>query len=90
MDISGSGFLYHMVRIIVGTLVEVGRGAISVDDVARILAARDRTLAGPTLDASGLRLMWIQYPGDEDAAAADLAAADGDPGLAIDDGSIDA
>ena len=65
LEISGSGFLYHMVRIIAGTLVEVGRGAMSVDDVARVLAARDRAQAGPTLEASGLRLMWIAYPGDQ-------------------------
>lgn len=65
MDICGSGFLYHMVRIIIGTLVEVGRGAMGVEDVPRILAARDRAQAGPTLDPAGLCLMWIQYPGDE-------------------------
>lgn len=71
LEISGSGFLYHMVRIIAGTLVEVGRGAMSADAVARILAARDRAQAGPTLGASGLRLMWIQYPDDEAAPGID-------------------
>ena len=65
IEVCGSGFLYHMVRIIAGTLVEVGRGAMSIDEVVRILAARDRTRAGPTLDAAGLCLMWIRYPGDE-------------------------
>lgn len=65
MDVCGSGFLYHMVRIIIGTLVEVGRGALAVEQVPRILAARDRAQAGPTLDAAGLCLMWIRYPGDE-------------------------
>ncbi len=95
MDICGSGFLYHMVRIIIGTLVEVGRGALAVEAVPRILAARDRTQAGPTLDPAGLCLMWIQYPGDEagtDASdsAEHLRAADGQPRLAVDDGAIDA
>jgi len=95
MDICGSGFLYHMVRIIIGTLVEIGRGAMSVDDVPRILAACDRTKAGPTLDAAGLCLMWIQYPGDEAGTdtgdgAEHSRAADGQPRLAVDDRAIDA
>jgi tRNA pseudouridine38-40 synthase len=62
LEIVGNGFLYHMVRIIVGTLLEVGRGKLAPDDVARILAARERAAAGPTMPASGLCLMWIRYP----------------------------
>jgi tRNA pseudouridine38-40 synthase len=64
MDIAGSGFLYNMVRIIAGTLREVGRGKFQVSDVARILETRNRADAGPTLGPEGLRLEWIQYPQD--------------------------
>jgi tRNA pseudouridine38-40 synthase len=60
-QVSGSGFLHHMVRNIVGTLVEVGRGKWERRDVARILAGRDRTLAGPTAPAQGLCLMKVEY-----------------------------
>jgi tRNA pseudouridine38-40 synthase len=62
MNISGGGFLYNMVRIIAGTLVEVGRGELAVEDIPRIIEARDRTQAGPTLPPEGLCLMWIKYP----------------------------
>lgn len=60
--VSGSGFLYNMVRIIAGTLFEVGRGKIEPAAVTDILAACDRTRAGPTLPPEGLRLEWIKYP----------------------------
>ena len=46
-EIDGDGFLRHMVRSLVGTLVEVGRGQRPVDDIARLLAAPDRAQAGP-------------------------------------------
>lgn len=59
--VSGSGFLYNMVRIIAGTLVDAGRGAVNADDVAEALAARDRRMAGPTLPPEGLWLEWIKY-----------------------------
>jgi tRNA pseudouridine38-40 synthase len=59
--ITGSGFLHHMVRNIVGTLAEIGRGALAADDMQRILAARDRTAAGPTAPASGLFLVSVDY-----------------------------
>ena len=59
--ITGSGFLHHMVRNIVGTLVEIGRGAFAVEDLPRILAARDRATAGPTAPASGLFLVSVDY-----------------------------
>jgi tRNA pseudouridine38-40 synthase len=58
--VEGSGFLWNMVRIIVGTLVEIGLGRYSPDDVPRMLAARDRTAAGSTAPAHGLYLQWIQ------------------------------
>lgn len=55
------GFLYNMVRIIAGTLIEVGRGALSPHDVERILKARDRGSAGPTAPAKGLCLIEVKY-----------------------------
>ena len=57
----GKGFLMHMIRIIVGTLLEVGRGRFEVEDVERIIAAKDRTKAGPTVAAKGLTLEWVRY-----------------------------
>lgn len=59
--ISGNGFLRHMVRNIVGTLFEVGKGKLSPGDFAELIAARDRTLAGPTAPAHGLRLKNVFY-----------------------------
>ncbi len=61
IDVTGPGFLYNMVRIIAGTLVEVGRGKCEPNDVMNILAARDRAAAGPTMPPEGLCLMWIVY-----------------------------
>jgi tRNA pseudouridine38-40 synthase len=61
MEISGSGFLYNMVRIIAGTLHEVGRGHIAAGDVPGIIAGLDRRRAGPTLPPEGLCLEWIRY-----------------------------
>ena len=61
VDVAGNGFLYNMVRIIAGTLVEVGRGKLEPDSVGEILAATDRDKAGPTLPPEGLCLMWIKY-----------------------------
>ncbi|MCB9845007.1 MAG: tRNA pseudouridine(38-40) synthase TruA [Phycisphaeraceae bacterium] len=62
IEVVGTGFLYNMVRIIAGTLVEVGRGAIEPAAIPGILSARDRRRAGPTLPPEGLRLEWIVYP----------------------------
>ncbi len=59
--VQGNGFLYHMVRILAGTLVEVGRGRWPPDEVTRILASLDRAQAGPTLPPNGLWLEWIRY-----------------------------
>jgi tRNA pseudouridine38-40 synthase len=50
-----------MVRNIVGTLIEVGRGKLAASDIPRLLAARDRTQAGPTAPAQGLCLMSVEY-----------------------------
>ncbi len=60
--ICGSGFLYNMVRIIVGTLLRVGGGMIRPEEMAEILAARDRSCAGDTAPAHGLTLTGIEYP----------------------------
>lgn len=59
--VRGSGFLHHMVRNMVGTLVEVGKGRMQVEDIPRILAARDRSAAGPTLAGKGLCLVSVEY-----------------------------
>jgi tRNA pseudouridine38-40 synthase len=61
MRLVGNGFLYMMVRIIVGTLVEAGLGRMAPDEVGRILASRDRTQAGPTAPPQGLTLVRIEY-----------------------------
>ncbi len=61
LRVSGSGFLYNMVRILAGTLIRVGTGAYPPEDAARILAARDRRLAGPTAPAKGLTLVGMEY-----------------------------
>lgn len=60
-EVRGSGFLHHMVRNIVGTLVDVGRGKLAPHDMARILEARDRRRAGPTAPAQGLCLVGVEY-----------------------------
>ncbi|MEM1330510.1 MAG: tRNA pseudouridine synthase A [Planctomycetota bacterium] len=62
IDVSGNGFLYNMVRIIAGTLYEVGRGKIEPGSIPSIIESLDRRQAGMTLPATGLRLEWIEYP----------------------------
>lgn len=59
--VRGNGFLYNMVRIIVGTLLEVGKGAIAPEILSQIIASCDRSQAGPTAPAKGLRLLQIEY-----------------------------
>ena len=59
--ITGNGFLYNMVRIIVGTLIRVGRGFYEPEQVKEILEAKDRKAAGVTAPAHGLMLMQIDY-----------------------------
>ena len=61
VEVEGDGFLYNMVRNIVGTLVEVGVGRWNSERMNEILDAKDRTAAGPIAPASGLCLMWIKY-----------------------------
>jgi len=59
--VRGDGFLHHMVRNLVGTFLQVGKGALQIDDVVRILEARDRSAAGPTAPACGLYLVSVEY-----------------------------
>jgi tRNA pseudouridine38-40 synthase len=59
--VRGSGFLHHMVRNLVGTFVLVGKGTLSVADVAKILMARNRSAAGATVPACGLYLVNVDY-----------------------------
>lgn len=66
IDISGNGFLHNMVRIVSGTIVEVGRGRMKRSQIERSLQSGLRTDAGPTLPPTGLTLMWMTYP-DEPA-----------------------
>ncbi len=61
IDIESEGFLYNMVRNIVGTLIDVGRGRLGVQSVKRILHSKDRRSAGPTAPAQGLFLLKINY-----------------------------
>jgi len=60
-DVTADGFLYNMVRIMVGTLVEIGRGKLVPSDVPEILASRDRNKAGPTAPSRGLCLERVEY-----------------------------
>lgn len=86
--IRGNGFLYHMIRIIVGTLLVIGNGRRAPEDIRTMLAAKDRTTAGPTVPAHGLCLCALHY--DEAATAEDarddgtsetLATDNGDSGI---------
>ncbi|MDO4262293.1 MAG: tRNA pseudouridine(38-40) synthase TruA [Eubacteriales bacterium] len=63
--VTGSGFLYNMVRIIAGTLMKIGGGEWEPSYMEDILAARDRRAAGPTAPAKGLTLMEIRFLGDD-------------------------
>jgi len=61
IDIEADRFLYNMVRNIVGTLVEIGRGRWKPEKIREILEAKNRTAAGPTAPPEGLCLMRIEY-----------------------------
>ena len=62
ISVTGNGFLYNMVRIIAGTLLKVGGGHILPEAVEKIIAGKDRQMAGPTAPAKGLTLVKIRYP----------------------------
>ena len=63
--VRGNGFLHHMVRNLVGTMLDVGRGRLQVEEIPRILAAHARTAAGPTAPARGLFLHSVEYGGTD-------------------------
>jgi len=60
-DLEATGFLYHMVRNIVGTLLEIGRGHRQVEDMEDVLAAGNRSAAGQMAPPNGLCLQWVKY-----------------------------
>ena len=60
--VRGSGFLHHMVRNLVGTMLDVGRGRIKAEEIPGMLSARSRAAAGPTAPAHGLFLLSVEYP----------------------------
>lgn len=64
LSVTGDGFLYNMVRILAGTVLEVCAGRLVLSKIPEILEARDRRLAGPTLPPHGLYLDRVFYPGD--------------------------
>jgi tRNA pseudouridine38-40 synthase len=59
--VRGNGFLHHMVRNLVGTMLDVGRGRLGVEAIPAILSARSRAAAGPTASARGLFLLSVEY-----------------------------
>ena len=59
--VRGKSFLRHMVRKIVGALLEVGRGRLQPGDIPRLLELRDRTRSGPTVPSHGLCLFSVEY-----------------------------
>ena len=61
IELTGSGFLYNMVRIISGTLVEVGEGKIRPEEISDIIEGKDRKKAGRTLPPQGLYLVEVSY-----------------------------
>jgi tRNA pseudouridine38-40 synthase len=60
IGVEGSGFLWQMIRIMVGTIVEIGLGRYTPETIPQMLAAKDRQAAGPTAPPQGLYLQWIQ------------------------------
>ena len=62
--VRGSGFLHHMVRNMVGTMLDVGRGYRRAEEIPAMIAARSRAAAGPTAPARGLFLHSVEYPTD--------------------------
>jgi tRNA pseudouridine38-40 synthase len=75
IGVEGSGFLWNMVRIMVGTLVEVGLGRTEPGAIPDILNARDRQAAGPTAPPHGLYLQWVRTDADAERTARRLARA---------------
>lgn len=65
LSFTGNGFLYHMVRILTGTLLEVGMGKRQPEEMPRVLESKDREQAGAMAPAQGLCLWKVEYPGEE-------------------------
>ena len=63
---TGSGFLYHMVRILTGTLVETGLGIRSPESIKKVLESKDRAYAGRLMPPEGLMLMEVEYKNGQD------------------------
>lgn len=61
IELTGNGFMYNMVRIIAGTILDVGLGKIKPEEIPDIINSKDRTLAGKTLPAHGLYLVEVYY-----------------------------
>lgn len=78
-EVEADGFLYNMVRTIVGTLLDVGRGARPASWVAEVLAARNRSAAGRTAPAQGLFLVRVEYEGDLRSSSLDLGGRTSNP-----------
>ncbi len=70
--VRGNGFLHHMVRNLVGTMLDVGRGHLRCEETAGILAARNRSAAGPTAPARGLFLISVEYDEQVDRPPMDV------------------
>lgn len=88
INVIGNGFLYQQVRIMVGTLIEVGMGRRPPEAIEEIIASRDRRRAGPTARPHGLCLRWVRYPRERltpppdegrSAVACDSRTASSDP-----------
>lgn len=67
--VRGKSFLRYMVRKIVGTLIEVGKGKLAPEDIAAIFESRDRSRSGPTMPPEGLYLVSLEYPDPTDSLA---------------------
>ena len=67
--VRGRSFLRHMVRKIVGTLIEISRGHLALGEISQIFEARDRSRSGPTVPPDGLYLVSIEYPDPTDSLA---------------------
>jgi tRNA pseudouridine38-40 synthase len=75
IGVEGSGFLWNMVRIMVGTLVEIGQGRMKADQIDAMLTARSRAAAGPTAPPQGLYLQWIKLKAEDRGQKAEVVDA---------------
>ena len=73
--VRGQSFLRYMVRKIVGTLIEVGKGRLAPDDIPRLFELRDRSQSGPTVPPQGLYLVDLEYPDPPTLSHPPLSAA---------------